>query len=286
MTLAAMSFARFFRLIAAFALTALLHGCAVATLDDNLPYGVLNNEDMALVGEGLPTYLLIIDGMIINWPESDSLLSTGASLYSAYAGLYVTDDERAASLTDKALDYALRAACARDDDFCDARGMAVPELEARLADAGKGDVPVLYTLGSTWVGYIQSHSGDWNAVAELARARLIMERVIELDETHEKGQAHMYMAALHSILPASLGGQPDKAEQHFQRAIELSDGRNLLAKSLYAERYARLVFDRELHDRLLEEVLAAEPEEHGLTLQNIYAQKEARRLLDSADEYF
>ena len=69
-------------------------------------------------------------------------------------------------------------------------------------------------------------------------------------------------------------------------AVALSGGKNLLAPVLYAENYARLVFDRELHDRLLNEVLAADPDVHGLTLQNTYAQQEAEALLADADEYF
>ena len=34
----------------------------------------------------------------------------------------------------------------------------------------------------------------------------------------------------------------------------------------FARTYARLVYDRELHDRLLEDVLAADPDVPGLTL--------------------
>ena len=40
------------------------------------------------------------------------------------------------------------------------------------------------------------------------------------------------------------------------RAVEISGGRNLMAKVLFARHYARLVFDQGLHDRLLGEVLA------------------------------
>jgi hypothetical protein len=55
---------------------------------------------------------------------------------------------------------------------------------------------------------------------------------------------------------------------------------------MLAESYARMMFDRELHDRLLEEVLAADPEAPGLTLANVLAQRDARALLASADDYF
>lgn len=281
-----MSLSPFTRLLAAVLAAALIQGCSVMSLPDNLPYGVLNNDDMKLVGEGLPSYMLMVDGMIVNWPESESLLRSGAGLYSAYAGLYVRDEDRARKLTDRAMDYALRAACAHDGELCEVRDMPVPELEELVGDMDEGDLPTLYTLGSTWAGYIQQNSSDWNAIAELARVELIMERVVAVEPGYEHGQGHMYLGVLDSILPASLGGKPEQARVHFSQAIELSGGRNLLAKTLYAEKYARLVFDRELHDRLLNEVLEADPHEHGLTLQNIYAQKEARRLLDSADDYF
>jgi hypothetical protein len=59
-----------------------------------------------------------------------------------------------------------------------------------------------------------------------------------------------------------------------------------MAKVLLARRYARLVFDRELHDRLCREVIDADPEAAGLTLVNIVAQEEAKELLESSEDYF
>ncbi len=127
-----------------FAAVVTLQGCSLAHVDDNLPYGVLNNNDLQLVEDGLPTYLLMVDGLIENWPESESLLSSGADLYGAYAGLFVEEPERARKLSNKALDYGFRAACAHDKDYCDLRSLSVPEFESLLDDAGKGDVPVLF----------------------------------------------------------------------------------------------------------------------------------------------
>lgn len=54
----------------------------------------------------------------------------------------------------------------------------------------------------------------------------------------------------------------------------------------YARYYARTLYDRELHDQLLTKVLAADPVAPKLTLMNTLAQRDARELLDSADDHF
>ena len=73
---------------------------------------------------------------------------------------------------------------------------------------------------------------------------------------------------------------------HFERAIELSGGRDLSAIVEYANGYARLMYERDLHDRLLNEVLAADPTVIGATLMNVLAQELAAELLATADDYF
>jgi len=59
-----------------------------------------------------------------------------------------------------------------------------------------------------------------------------------------------------------------------------------MVKVTFARQYARLIFDRKIHDRLLHEVLQADPNFPGYTLINTLARKEAQELLDSADNYF
>jgi hypothetical protein len=54
----------------------------------------------------------------------------------------------------------------------------------------------------------------------------------------------------------------------------------------YARGYARLLYERELHDRLLNEVMAADPAHDGFTLSNVLAKEQAAALLAEADDYF
>ena len=94
------------------------------------------------------------------------------------------------------------------------------------------------------------------------------------------------MGILLTLRPPALGGRPEEARAHFERAIELSDGRDLGAKVEFARGYARLVYERDLHDRLLKEVLEADPEADSLTLGNVLAKEQAAQLLSEADDYF
>ena len=147
------------------------------------------------------------------------------------------------------------------------------------------DVHIAYSLGVAWVGRLQANSDDWAVIAELSRAKLLMERVIELDENHENGGPHLYMGGMETLLPASMGGKPEKGRAHFEKAIEINEA-YLMTKVIYAQQYARLMFDQELHDRLLNEVLSADPVVEGMTLTNRIAQERAKDLLASSKDYF
>ena len=94
------------------------------------------------------------------------------------------------------------------------------------------------------------------------------------------------MAVMESLLPPTLGGKPELAKKHFDRAIELSNGENLMAKVLYAEKYARLLFDRELHDELLQQVIDADTGAQDQILVNTLARQKAAELLLDGDDYF
>ena len=59
-----------------------------------------------------------------------------------------------------------------------------------------------------------------------------------------------------------------------------------MAKVIYAEKYARLMFNQELHDQLLNDVLKTEPRSKGFTLMNMLAHEQAKELLVSGKEYF
>ena len=270
----------------------LLSGCAslmssaTSRMADNISLAILNQDDPATVRDGAPAYLLMIDGLIEGDPRSTDLLLAGARLYGSYAGAFAGDELRAQRLTRKALDYARRALCQEDAALCAASRDKLEPFNNQLARTGANKLDVLYGYGVAWASWIQANAGDWNAVADLARVQALFERCVEIDEAHDDGGAHLYLGVMKSLLPPAVGGKPEEARRHFERVIEISAGKNLMARLLMAKHYARIVFDQELHDELLTSVLAADAEYPGYTLANTLAKVEAQQLLAESNEFF
>jgi hypothetical protein len=270
----------------------LMQGCATVTggatqrLSDAVSLGVLNQDDPAIVAAGLPAYLLLLDGMIAQDPDNAGLLLGGARLYGAYGGSFVADPERAARHADRALDYARRAACSNMPDLCAVLSRPYREFAPVVERVPARRVGMLYGLCAAWAGWIQARSDDWNAIADIPKVETCLDRVVSLDDTHDLGMPHMYLGVLHSLRPETLGGKPQQGRASFERAIEISEGRNQMARVLFAQHYARLVFDQDLHDSLLGEVLNGEVQKPGLTLLNVLARERARELLAESPDYF
>jgi hypothetical protein len=252
---------------------------------DTLAAAILNQDDPALVESGVPAYLLLIDGLISQSPDNVALLSAGAQLFALYVSRFATPD-RAVTLTSKARRYGERAICLSHEPACQWAGADYARFATELEAVGAKDLDPLYSYAVSWLSHLDATSEDWTAVAELPWVEAALQQALALDESYENGALHGYLGILNSLRPPALGGKPDVAREHFERAIELTGGRDLSIKVEYARRYARLVFDQELHDRLLTEVLDAPVDAPRMTLFNVLAKQEAQTLLASSREYF
>ncbi len=253
---------------------------------DDLSAVILNSEDPVLVRDGAPAFLLLIDGLLGDDPQDPSLLASAASLNASYATAFVTDPARQALFANKALDLALLAGCKGLKKACGVRERDFADFEQWVGTLRETDVPLAYGMGTAWAGWIQANSADWAAIAELGKVKVLMARVAELNPGYEYGGPELYLGVFETLLPPAMGGRPEVARAHFERAIELGEGKFLPAKVFFAQQYARLVFDRELHDALLQDVMNADARADGLTLINLIAKEQASALLESADEYF
>ncbi len=263
-----------------------LFNSASRKMADNLSVAIANQNDLPTVKAGAPAYLILIDSLIEGDPKNISLLLAGSRLYASYTSAFVDDENRAKRLADKSLYFAKTALCLDLPDVCNSLDAKPDEFQSVLTDIRKDQLPLLYAFASSWAGWVQVHSDDWIAIAQIPKLNALFYRSLELDDKYEQGGAHLYLGVLLSQIPPSLGGKPELGRKHFEKAQTLSNGKNLMVNVLFAENYARLIFNQELHDRLLKTVLSANTDEPGLTLINTLAQHRAKQLLDESDEFF
>jgi uncharacterized protein YceK len=269
----------------------LLNGCGqliasqTAGLAQELSDAMLNHDDPQTVAAAIPTFLVTLDAMSAGNASVATHLSA-ARLYTAYAGTFVDDPSRQQRLANHAWRHAKTALCDYEEDWCKWPNAEFTALPEALKEADEDDIDVLYGVATAWLGFIQAFSGDWSQVAALPKVQALLERSVALDETYDYGGAHLYLGAIATLLPPAVGGKPEVAREHFERVLAISEGKHLMAKVEYARRYARLIFDKELHHRLLTEVLATDIHVEGLTLANAMAHEQAQLLLDDENDYF
>ena len=269
-----------------------LSGCsslvsrAATGFTNNLTAAVLNQDDPAIVRDGVPTLLLTLDSLIEGSPDNPDLLAAGARLYASYGALFVNDPVRASRLTTRARRYASTAMCETYEPSCNWANSNYDEFIETLSGVGSKQADFLFTYGFASLAYLRAHSSDWNSLAELPQIEALLDHYLDINSDTVDSSVYTFMGILLTLRPPALGGEPERAREFFERAIAESNGHDLSAKVEYAKGYAKLLYERELHDELLNDVISADPYQDGFVLSNIMAQEEAAILLAEADDYF
>lgn len=253
----------------------------------NLSDAVLNQEDPKIVRDGAPAYLLLLDSLVAGNPENPVILSSASDLYTSYSAIFVNDANRSKILSERALKYSKKALCISYEDSCNWDDYSFDDFNLSLDDFDMRYSDLLLTYSTSYLVYIRSHSNDWNAIARLPYIESALEYYVEKNpETENIDSVFTYLGILSTLLPPALGGDYEKGKRYFENAIEFSGDQNLSAKVEYALSYARPLYDRELHDKLLQEVISSNPVKKNYTLLNVIAKEQASSMLEDADEYF
>ena len=259
---------------------------AASNLADNLSSAMLNQDDPETVRAGSPSYMLLLDSFVEGSPDDPKLLAAASNMYASYGAVFVDDEARAARLTARARDYAYRGICVVYVAACKWREMKYEDFVASLDGLKQKHAETVYAYSFAMLAYMRAHSSDWNVRAELPQAEALVKRYLEISGDTANSSAYMYLGVILTLRPPALGGKPEEARTNFEKAIALSGGGDLGAKIEFAKGYAKLLYGRELHDQLVNEVLEASPYADRLTLTNVLAQEEALRLRAAADDYF
>ena len=264
-----------------------LKAAAAGALMEDMVAATNQQDDLALVTQAAPTYLLLLEGLHHNNPHHGRLLSSLAQAYASYAILIEIDDpERARHLYQRAMTYG-RQSLAEEKRL--APFIAAPFAGfSGIRGALKGqDLESVFWTALSWGAWISTHPDSMAALADLPKVILLMEWVVEQDEALLYGSPHLFLGVYHAALPAALGGSPEKALYHFDRALTLSQGQALMVYVQKARFYARQIFDRQLYESLLNQALTLPVDSNpDLILQNTAARKLARKLLEETDVFF
>jgi hypothetical protein len=261
-------------------------GTAALLLED-VAKAAAQQADLRMIREGMPAYLMLMDGMIEAWPDNEQLLIAAAQADSSFASVFVADQDKEYTklLYEKAKDYALRSLVARG--FKDPLKSSFDDFQKDVQVTNKKDVPYIFWAATCWAGWIMLNLDSIEAMAELPRVELMMRRALELDEGFYYGGPHLFMGIWYASRPAIAGGDLKKAKEHFLRALDLGQGKFLMAYVYYADNYARRALDRDLFVSTLGKVLQTPADSvPELTLVNTMAQKKAKELLSKVNEYF
>lgn len=279
-----------------------VRGMALRSLADGLSAtgdGFASEADPELVRDAAPFGLKLMESLLAEQPTHPGLLLALTRGFTQYAYAFVeteavlledVDPERSAEQHRRALglylrarNYGLRALELRSPGS--RAGWKQSPDDAALA-FGPSDVPLLYWTAAAWGAAISSGREDPALLADFPAVRALLSRALLLEPDYESGALHEAMISLESLSPL-LGGSPERATAHFERALELSEGAKAGPYVTLASGLAVARQDRAGFETLLAAALAVDPDEvPSLRLPNLIAQRRARYLLSRIDHLF
>jgi hypothetical protein len=274
-------------------------------------------SDYELARQAIPGALKTVESFWINSPDNPQLLSILTEGYCQYGTAFVEDDweaakfkkdldaidyhnERSTKIFTRCLNYALRGLGER----WKTQIFEAPDTVAKLVkETGKNKRFEMMFAGLALGSLINHNLTRIEMLGYLDTVKKILGRVIEIDGPSPKtcaappavcpaSTAHLVMPYIAFGMLATgagkaMGGDPEKGRADFQKALDMTGGRFLLARTLMAYRVGLANNDRKFfHDQLklvLETPPSVWPEQR---LANEVAHRKARRYLAQEKELF
>lgn len=273
-----------------------LAGCslqkmALKTTSGLFAYGIdalYAEPDLKIAEIAIASNLKLLEGFHLADEKNKELLDLLTQGFASYSMGFLeeTEPERASLFYLRARDYGFQRL-----QQTKAFKKGIPPKEAdfvqQLPQIKKSEVAPLFWTAFAWAGWVNLNRDNPKAIFELNIVKAMMNRVLELDETFFFGAAHLFWGSTYGSIPPMLGGSPQKAKEHFERAIEISDGKFLMAKVYYAQYYAVTTLNEEMFDELLLSVENAPADiMPGYELMTSIAKRKAKDLMAKKDDLF
>jgi hypothetical protein len=252
-------------------------------------YASIQEEmDPDLAEKAIPANLKMLEGFLKGDENNLTLLHALSEGFCGYAFSFVeeTQPDRASALYLRGREYALRAlevetGVKRIDK------LGLERFKKSLKTMKAKHVPSLFWTGQCWGGWLMLSLDIPNAFADVPKVELLMNLVLELDETYHYAGPHLFLGAFYGSRSKLLGGDPEKARKHFIKSLKLTNNGFLLSRVLFAKTYAVQVQDKKLFEQQLKAVIETPsdilPQQR---LANEVAKIKAKRLLKLSGELF
>jgi hypothetical protein len=261
--------------------------------------------DPELVGDAMPASILQLEGLYATVPDDERVSLELLRAYLSYAYGWIEDEaeraevagdlERQEALLLRAKLFYLRARNIGlhhlrlvDPGIDDAIASGPSALEAHLRQrfTSRTDAPILMWTGYAWGSAINVARDDPELLIDLATARILVERAVELDEPYFEHGGVTFLAAMAAAAPETSGGDPERGRELFERALTGTNRTFFPIHVQYAGTYAVTTGNRALYIRLLREVIDGGDPRAEVRLANRLARRRAIRMLQRVDEIF
>lgn len=275
---------------------------AVSSVADSIAAGgdvFSRDDDPELIRDALPFGLKTMESLLEVVPRHRGLLLAACQGYTQYAYGFVQLDadriesadypeasrmrDRALKLFIRARDFGLRGLELRHRGITAAL-QARPDSAARVFR--KDEVPQIFWTAAAWGSAINLGKDRPDLTADIEAVRALIRRGLDLDERYDGGALHQAMIVLEALPPA-MGGSPQRAREHFRRAVELSHGDDPTPFVTLAQSVSVAEQDRTEFRDLLGRAIAIDPEKlPKQRLATLLLQRKARTLLEREEELF
>lgn len=281
----------------------LISGMAVNSLADAMSASgtaFAADDDPELIRDAIPFSLKTIEILLDEKPNHKGLLLTAAKGFTQYGYGFIEQDadfieeedfdealrirKRARKLYGRAINYARRGLEVKHNGFLEAFDS---DPDSTIIMLKKKDVPLMYWYAAALGLKISLSIDDPMEIAKLPQVGSLINRAIELDANWDRGALYEFMISYEGGTSEAMGGSQERAKEHFDKAIILSNGERAGPYIAYAENVCVLQQNRDLFIEMLNKALAVnidDPSEDRLA--NIIAQNRARWLLETIDDLF
>jgi predicted anti-sigma-YlaC factor YlaD len=257
-----------------------------------------SDDDPELVKAAVPFSLKLMESLLAESPKHRALLFAASSGFTQYSYAFVQEDaeelegkdvtaslemrQRARRLYVRARDYGLRGLDAAHPGFSQALRA---DAKTAVKVLKKKNVPQTYWTAASWAAAIVVIKNSPELIADLPIVEALIDRALELDEAYDHGAIHSFLISYEMSRPNATGDRASSARAHFERAVQLSDGKQAgpyvsLAESVSVEQQNRKEFESLLH-----QALAVDPNARPeWRLANLIMQRRARWLLTQEDD--